>query len=165
MTLRMANRITDKAQGRPRPCGDCSLCCEGWLKTRVLDIQIDVGKPCPHCSEHRCMIHKERPNDPCRIFFCGWATPGSRLPEWLHPGKCGVIVLTDRSSWRGRPVDVLVSAGKNPDEHLLEWYRQYSINNLRPFIYQHEGLWYGFGPVEFQHEIAAKAHRGEALWT
>ena len=165
VTENMANSLSGKAQNQPRPCGDCSLCCEGWLKTRVLDFQIDVGKPCPHCSGHHCTIHGKRPHDPCRIFFCGWAVAGSSLPEWLQPSKCGVIVLTGRSSWRGKPVDVLVSAGKDPDENLLQWYRQYSINNVRPFIYQHEGMWYGFGPAEFQREIAAKALRGETLWT
>lgn len=164
MAERMADSVTGKLQSQPRPCGDCSLCCEGWLKTRVMNIQIDVGKPCPHCSGHHCTIHADRPRDPCRIFFCGWAVPDSPLPDWLHPSECGVIVLTDRSSWRGKPVDVLVSAGKDPDERLLQWYRHYSINNLRPFIYQNEGMWFGFGPMEFQREIAAKARRGEQLW-
>ena len=165
MSAQTMAKISLKSQDQPRPCGDCSLCCDGWLKTQVLGIMIDVGTPCPHSTGHGCAIHDERPETPCRVFYCGWAEPHSRLPKWMQPSQCGVIVLTGRSAWRGAPVDVLVSAGKEPDERLLRWYQQYSMKNLRPFIYQRGGLWFGFGPTTFQHEIAAKAGRGEPLWT
>ncbi|MEW6353766.1 MAG: SEC-C metal-binding domain-containing protein [Pseudomonadota bacterium] len=153
------------AKGEPRPCGDCSLCCDGWLKTHVLGHDIALGHPCPFSDGHHCTIHEKRPHDPCRVFFCGWAEAGSHLPEWMWPKQSGVIVLTGRSQWRGRPVDVLVSAGRDPDEKVLGWYQDYSIKSLRPFLYQRNEQWFGFGPEEFQRDIAAKAARGEALWT
>jgi len=156
---------TANEAGTPRPCGDCAMCCGGWLRTKVLGHYLDVGRPCPYTSGNHCTIHAERPEDPCGIFFCGWAEPGSRLPEWMQPNLCGVIVLTGRSSWRGLPVDILVACGRDPEDRTLEWYRTYSIESRRPFIYQHAGAWFGFGPREFREEIAAKAARGEALWT
>lgn len=149
----------------PRPCGECSLCCDGWLKTRVLGHEIDVGKPCPYSSGHHCTIHAKRPEDPCRKFFCGWAERGSPLPAWMQPNRSGVIVLTGRSAWRGKAVDVLMSAGRDPDDKLLAWYRRHAKANLRPFIYQQNECWYGYGPPAFQVEIAARAARGEVLWT
>ena len=148
-----------------RLCGGCSKCCEGWVNTSVLGNEINTTQPCPYSSGHNCTIHETRPEDPCRIFFCGWVEVGSRLPEWMQPSICGVIVLTGRSSWRGRPVDVLVSAGRDPNKKLLNWFIQHSKNELRPFIYQAEEMWYGFGPREFQKEIAIKANKGEQLWT
>ncbi len=148
-----------------RPCGDCSLCCDGWLNTHVLGHDISLGHPCRFTNGHQCTIHETRPQDPCRVFFCGWAKAGSHLPEWMWPKQSGVIVLTGRSSWRGKPVDVLVSAGRDPDRRVLDWYEAYSIQQVRPFIYQSEEQWFGFGPPAFQSEIAAKAARGEALWT
>ena len=63
----------------------------------------------------------------------------------------------------GRDV-VRVTAGKDPDEKLLTWYRQYSITNLRPFVYQVNARWYAFGPHAFQLEMAAKVARGVSLW-
>lgn len=153
------------APDKPRPCGDCSLCCDGWLKTRVLGQDISLGHPCPYSDGHHCTIHEKRPQDPCRVFFCGWAEAGSHLPEWMKPDQCGVIVLTGRSLWRGQPVDVLVSAGRDPDRRVLDWYEAYSIKHIRPFIYQSGEQWFGFGPPAFQSEIAARAARGEALWT
>lgn len=147
-----------------RACGDCAKCCEGWVRTRVLGNDIDLNSPCPYSSGHHCTIHESRPDDPCRIFFCGWAEAGSELPEWMQPNRCGVIVLAGRSTWAGRPVDVLVSAGSDPDQHLLVWYRDFSIRTMRPFLYQQNGQWYGFGPQAFQQEVAAKAARGERLF-
>lgn len=148
----------------PRPCGECAKCCAGWVRTRVLGHDIDLHSPCPHSSGHHCTIHASRPADPCRIFFCGWAEAGSELPDWMQPSRCGVIVLAGRSSWAGRAVDVLVSAGNDPDPQFLAWYQAYSIRALRPFLYQQRGRWYGFGPPAFQHEIARRAARGERLF-
>lgn len=155
----------NKVQGVPRSCGECSACCEGWLRTKVLGHEIGLGHPCPFSSGHNCTIHTTRPHDPCRVFFCGWAEAGSDLPEWMQPNQSGVIMLTGRSNWRGRPMDVMVSAGRDPDEKMLSWLQERSIKTLRPFVYQREELWYGFGPPAFQSEIAAKAARGEPLWT
>jgi hypothetical protein len=154
-----------KLAGEPRPCGECAACCEGWLNTLVLGHRVSLGHACPFSSGHHCTIHETRPHDPCRVFFCGWAEPGSHLPEWMQPNQSGVIVLTGRSAWRGTPVDVVVSAGRDPDEKTLTWLQEYSIRNMRPFVYQREEMWYGFGPTEFQADMAAKAARGEALWT
>lgn len=147
-----------------RQCGDCAACCLGWVTTRVLDQDIHLGKPCRFTDGHGCTIHQQRPAEPCKNFFCGWVEKGSALPEWMQPNRCHVIVITGRISWHGRPVDILVSAGEDPDEKLLTWYRQYSITNLRPFVYQVNTRWYAFGPHAFQLEMAAKVARGVSLW-
>ena len=148
-----------------RPCGECSLCCEGWVKTRVLGHLIDMGQPCPYSSGHNCTIHQTRPEEPCRVFFCGWAEKNSQLPEWMRPDQCGVIVLTGRSKWRGMEVDILVSAGTDPSEALLDWFKKNSLAAQRPFIFQLNESWFGFGPPAFQTEIAARASKGEPLWS
>ncbi len=153
-----------KSRHNPRPCGECSLCCDGWVKTHVLGHDIDFGKPCPFSSGHNCTIHEKRPDDPCRAFFCGWAEPESDLPDWLQPSQSGVIMLSGRANWAGRPVDVLVSAGKDPDEKVLEWFHEYSVNNMRPFIYQRDEQWYGFGPEAFQKIVSKRVMRGELLF-
>lgn len=148
----------------PRPCGECSLCCDGWVKTRVLGHDIDFGKPCPFSSGHNCTIHEKRPDDPCRAFFCGWAEPKSDLPEWLQPSQSGVIMLSGRATWSGRPVDVLVSAGKDPDEKVLGWFHDYSIKHMRPFIYQRDEQWYAFGPEAFQRVVSERVAKGQDLF-
>ncbi len=149
---------------KPRPCGECAACCQGWLTTQVLQHEIRLGNPCPHTDGKCCKIHAKRPEQPCRVFHCGWAMSNSDLPEWMLPSRSGVIVLSGRLTWRKHAVDVLVSAGKDPDAKLLAWYQQYSIKDYRPFVYQQQEQWFGFGPEAFQADIAAKVARGEALW-
>jgi len=149
---------TSDAVAVTRSCGNCSLCCDGWVKTSVNGHEIDMGKPCPYSSGHNCSIHEQRPEDPCRIFFCGWAEPNSRLPEWMKPNECGVIVITGRSSWRGRPVDILVANGGEIDTRVMRWFQQHGIKEKRPFVFQSNEQWFGFGPPDFQQAVKEKGH-------
>lgn len=148
----------------PRDCGDCAACCEGWLTTNALGHDIYLEHPCPHSSGHGCTIHEKRPNDPCRIFFCAWAAAGSELPQWMQPSQSGVIILNNRMNWNKMPVDILVSAGRDPDTKLIQWYQQYCVSQNKAFVYQQNGQWFGFGPQQFQLDLAEKVSRGEALW-
>ena len=52
----------------------------------------------------------------------------------------------------------------DPDEALLAWMRDLSARTGRPFFYEIGGERFGFGPPEFQAEMAQKVARGEALW-
>ena len=148
----------------PRSCGECSACCQGWLTTHALNQDIYLDNPCSHCSSQGCNIHAERPTDPCRIFFCAWAEAGSDFPEWMQPNQSGVITLTNRTSWNKMPVDVLVSTSKDPDTKILQWFQKRCHTQHRPFIYQQNKQWFGYGPQQFQQDLAAKVARGESLW-
>ncbi len=147
-----------------RDCGNCASCCQGWVTTRALGHDIYLGHPCPHTDGHGCTIHAERPTDPCKIFFCAWAEAGSELPEWMQPSQCGVIVLTNRMHWREMPVDILVSAGKDPEPPLIQWFQKRCVTQKKLFVYQLNNQWFGYGPQHFQIDLAAKVARGEALW-
>ena len=146
----------DAPSSAPRPCDGCSLCCDGWVKTQVLGHDIGEGRPCPFSSGRHCTIHETRPADPCRIFYCGWAEANSALPDWMKPSLCGVIVVTGRSSWRGRPVDILVASDKDPDQRVLDWFKARALRERRPFIFQSDHQWFGFGPAEFQQKVKEK---------
>jgi len=71
-----------------RECGDCTACCEGWLADA--DLGMHPGKTCPNLQGGRCAIYAERPEQPCRNFYCLWVKM-PRLPEGLRPDRCGVI--------------------------------------------------------------------------
>jgi len=154
---------TPKAQS-PRPCGDCAACCQGWLTTHALGHDIYLDHPCPYTDGHGCTIHAERPKDPCKIFFCAWAEQDSELPQWMQPNQSGVIVITNRMSWKKTPVDILVSTENDPDIRFIQWFQKRCVSQGKPFIYQHQNQWFGYGPQQFQLDLAAKMSRGEALW-
>jgi hypothetical protein len=72
-----------------------------------------------------------------------------------------MIVATQ---WRQRPAYILVSAGRDPDEGLLGWMREFSARTGAPFFYEQQGSRFGFGPAAFQQEMLARVERGERLW-
>ena len=57
-----------------------------------------------------------------------------------------------------------VAAGRDPDEALLAWMREFTAKSGAPFFYEQKGERYGFGPIQFQQEMQAKLDAGERLW-
>ena len=53
-----------------RSCGNCTVCCEGWLVINTEEIKAYPGLACPDvkCGKG-CGIYETRPNYPCRTFF------------------------------------------------------------------------------------------------
>ena len=66
--------------------------------------------------------------------------------------------------WRDKPCYVLLSAGRDPDEALLDWMRAHAQASGSPFYYQQGGEGLGYGSVAFQIAMAEKLRRGEDLW-
>jgi hypothetical protein len=67
------------------------------------------GKACQHKVASGCAIYPNRPENPCKIFQCGWLRDSEALDEELRPDKCGAILLSDRGAagydvWRLVPV-------------------------------------------------------------
>ena len=120
------------------------------------------GTPCHFRGEGTCTIYERRPQDPCRNFVCGWLQPGNPFPEDFRPDHLGVMIIPVK--WRGNDAYILRSAGRDPDEKFLEWMRALSVRTKRPFFYELGGERFGFGPPEFQREMAERVDRGERLW-
>lgn len=166
-TLRIAAAAAAGPQGAAaaspvRECGSCTRCCDGWLEGEVRGHRMFPGQRCHFVAVGGCSIYAERPQSPCRSFVCGWMQPESVLPDAWRPDRIGVIVVN--TTWRGAPALILVSAGNDPDEAVLAWLRGHAVATGTPFFYAVEGERFGFGPVEFQQEMAARAARGERLW-
>jgi len=145
-----------------RQCGTCTACCDGWVKGTIEGHEMKPGQPCFFRGEGCCTIYDRRPADPCRSFVCGWLQAQSPFPEEFRPDKLGVIIIPVR--WRDKIAYILRSAGRDPDEALLGWMREFSIRTSRPFFYEQRGERYGFGPREFQVEMLARLERDERLW-
>jgi hypothetical protein len=120
------------------------------------------GTPCHYRGEGCCAIYERRPVHPCRAFVCGWLQTSSPFPEEYRPDRLGVLIVPTR--WKGRDAYILRSAGRDPDEALLGWMRDFSTRTGHPFFYEQAGERFGFGPHEFQMEMLEKIERGERLW-
>ncbi len=120
------------------------------------------GHPCHFLGAAGCTIYDERPVSPCRNFVCGWLGEPELLPEEFRPDRIGVIVI--RIRWREHPAYLLLSAGRDPDERLLQWFRAFSVRTRRPFFYEQQGEKLGFGPPDFQRDMLERLARGEPMW-
>ena len=142
-----------------RSCGTCTACCDGWLTGTVRGHEMKPGVPCHFRGADCCTIYEERPTHPCRSFFCAWRLQGNPFPESFRPDRLGVIIVERR--WRDRPGYELISAGRDPDEDLLDWMRELSTATGNPFLYSIDGYYRAFGVPEFQEDMRQRAARGE----
>jgi SEC-C motif len=145
-----------------RQCGECTSCCEGWAVGTIYGHEMRPGVPCHFLGQSGCSIYERRPEKPCRNFVCGWLAPESPFPEQFRPDRLGVIII--RIRWREQPAYLLLSAGRDPDEKLLQWMQEFSVRTGRPFFYQQGGEKLGFGSVEFQRDMLARLECGEPMW-
>jgi hypothetical protein len=145
-----------------RSCGTCTACCDGWMAGDIFGHEMKEGQPCFFRGEQCCTIYERRPESPCRTFICGWLQRDSPFPEDFRPDRLGVLIAPIR--WRGQAAYILRSAGRDPDEALLEWMQAFSERSGSPFFYEVAGERFGFGPMEFQLEMQQKLQRGEKLW-
>ena len=156
--------------GPARSCNECTACCEGWAEGEIRGHRMHPGRPChflrvaderpPQASP--CAIYDERPVSPCRNFTCGWLATASPFPDSFRPDRVGVIIVP--MQWRHRPAYVLLSAGRDPGPDLLGWMQDHARHTGAPFFYAVAGERVGYGPAEFQQEMAARLKRGERLW-
>ncbi len=145
-----------------RACGTCTACCDGWVVGTIEGHEMRPGTPCHFRGEGCCTIYERRPQEPCRNFVCGWLAPGSPFPESFRPDRLGVMIV--RTRWRGKAAYILRSAGRDPDETLLAWMRDFGTKSGAPFFYEQKGERFGFGPPEFQQEMLARLESGQRLW-
>ena len=132
------------------------------------------GRPCPHSTGRGCDDYANRPVDPCINFNCGWVVENSPLPEWMKPNNAKVIVIFNRTQWRGLPVDVAVPIGRRIPPRALNWLKEFAASKGRPLlfseqvkedgVFQRQQLFSAHGPPEFQQHIAQLTASGKPLW-
>ncbi len=157
-----------------RSCQPCTACCDGWLRIQVGGRAVHPGHPCQHSTGAGCNDYKHRPFDPCVMFHCGWRIDDSPLPEWMKPDNSKVIVLLNKASWRGMPVDVAAPVGKKIPPRALNWLKQFAETRGRALVHSEQVVqdgaytgkqaYFAYGPPEFQQEMAELVSRGEWLW-
>lgn len=72
-----------------RPCGECTACCKGHLKSTIHGNIMTPEKPCIFLVKEKCSIYENRP-EVCRNYFCAWSQ--GILDHDMRPDKCGLLV-------------------------------------------------------------------------
>ncbi|HPE79713.1 MAG: hypothetical protein R3E46_14090 [Sedimenticolaceae bacterium] len=135
---------------------------------------VHPGRPCPHSTGKGCDDYANRPQDPCINFNCGWVVGESPLPDWMKPDNAKVIVIFNKITWHGLPVDVAVPVGRKIPPRALNWLKDFSQRNGRPLLFSEQikengrftsrQLFSAHGPVEFQQHVAELLRNDTPLW-
>ncbi len=157
-----------------RSCQPCTACCDGWLRITVNGQAVFPGRPCPHSTGSGCNDYEHRPTDPCVMFHCGWRIDGSPLPDWMKPDRSKVLVLLNKASWRGVPIDLACPVGKRIPPRALIWLKRFAESHGRALVYSEQVVengvytgqqnYFGYGPPELQQELAERISRGDLPW-
>lgn len=157
-----------------RQCQSCTACCDGWVAMNINGIDVYPGKPCQHSTKKGCNIYTDRPVDPCVNFECSWMVKDSPLPDWMKPNNAKVLVVFDKLQWRDLSVDLAVPVGKRIPPRALKWLQKFAEDNMRPLIYTEQAIekgvfsrqqiMTGYGPVDFQQDVAQWAQSGKSFW-
>ena len=132
MTVNVSNRV----------CGDCSKCCEGWVRAVIFDKPIQPGLKCHYLGTH-CTIHEKRPQV-CRDFFCAWVKDKTfSIPEWMKPNLSNVIIA--EKTW-GRNNEKIfwdvAECGVKMDSNVLNWILMHCSQNNISLRYHISGARY-----------------------
>ena len=108
-----------------RTCGNCTKCCEGHLYAVVNGHELVPNNPCPILQIGKgCGDYENRPEDPCRSFYCQWIT-NPDIPEDLYPANSGVIITVQKID------DImfmkLTCAPNEPTADQLTWFIMYGL--------------------------------------
>ncbi len=129
-----------------KECGTCTKCCEGWLTANINGIDIYPGKPCFFIEIGKgCTIYKDRPENPCKSFQCGWKQI-ENMPDEFKPENSGVIMHWNNilnGFW------VISKAPNNPTVDFLSWAIIYAKSNNNNILWYIDDKSWWLGDDEF----------------
>ena len=131
-----------------RSCGDCSMCCEGFLAADIHGYQMMQGVPChfkAQSSKGCCSIYDNRPSV-CVNYKCLYLLSPKQVPEWMKPNRSDVILgLNEYPKNEGEGVWnwVQMREGFNHVRgDVLNWVLRTCIEHDINLEYQVYGSWY-----------------------
>jgi hypothetical protein len=129
-----------------KSCGECTVCCEGYLHGEVNGHKFYDGQQCFYLKEKKCSIYYDRPVTPCRQFNCFWKITQDFTPE-MRPDISKVLMVTRQH----HGIDYLQvrEVSKKIDSLMLSNIIQYAFLNNINLEYEVEGKYFYLGSKEF----------------
>lgn len=134
-----------------RKCGDCTACCEGWLRAVIGGKEMSPGQPCQFLDK-TCTIYDKRPKNPCQDYVCAWLS--GELPMSLKPNFVKLIV--SKKGYKNIEYYDATEAGKRITAPVLNELIQWAHKNKKNLLYRMQDQAYTIGTEEFmalQNEI------------
>lgn len=145
--------LSDKIE-LTRECGDCTMCCEGFLPALIHDYEMKPGVPCHFVKTNTCKgctIHEHRPAL-CDNYECLWKSSPFAVPEWMKPNKSDVI-LTVRTVNDDDDEEfeyIQMRQGHGPVRgDVLNWVLRLAFYGGVNLEYEVNGTWYFHGNTKW----------------
>jgi len=149
----MKNMSIDTKQ---RACGECTRCCEGWLRASIKGRKVYPGHGCYFLGKN-CTIYEDRPLNPCQTYSCEWLKNEQfDFPEWMRPDLANVIV-TERIR-EGISYLEVRETGREISAMVLNWLVQETLRLQKNLLYRLSGKIYKIGSNEFHERSKDWAH-------
>ena len=144
----MANKVSiPLVVKNSRSCLGCTKCCEGWLSANIYGHDMYPGKACTFLGEARCCsIYDDRPEDPCKKFFCMWRLDLD-VPEEFSPNKTGTIFTYQHDG--GMKYLTAAFAGKEITQEMISWLLDYHKKTGMNVEWTTNGTYNHVGSPEF----------------
>ena len=147
----------------PRECGDCSMCCQGFLRADIHGIPMSPGIPCHFVSDNPCggcTIYDDRP-EVCSGYQCVWKLSHS-MPEWMKPNKADVLITNDSMEVDGidYPFITVKEGYNNIRGDVLNYVLRTCLQHNLNVTYGCHGAWYWQGDDNW-----VKAHMTQMGYT
>lgn len=123
-----------------RSCGECTMCCQGYLFGEAYGFNFQLGKPCHYVRKSGCSIYDYRPYNPCKTYKCEWKK-NKNIPEEFRPDKAKVI-LTERVEDDRVYLQVLEAGGKISDDMLHLIIKLFNDHKYDWIRYSRNGEWH-----------------------
>lgn len=139
-------------QNIKRECGNCTECCQGWLRGEAHGKPFYPGRPCHFVCEVGCSIYKDRPFDPCVQFRCEWLEDANSFPEWMKPSLSKVIITARQTKNKISYYEV-VECGQKIDSVVLNYLILHTLRNNLNLRIQVNGAFANYGSPHFLRDI------------
>lgn len=145
--------LKETPQLSKRKCGDCTMCCQGWLIGEVYGNHFYPGRPCHYVKCNGCSIYKDRPEEPCKSFSCAWLDVDNFLPEWFKPNQSKIICTWE--TWKDEQKYLnVIECGEQINSKYLHWLINKHYTEKLNLICTIFGMRNVYGTTEFQQWVA-----------
>jgi uncharacterized cysteine cluster protein YcgN (CxxCxxCC family) len=149
----ITKQYTVETSGYERTCGECTMCCQGWLSGEAYEYVFTKNHPChflDKCGD-KCTIYSIRPQV-CQDFKCEWLRQPVAFPLWMKPSLTNVIVTWRIETHNNEEFGYwsVRECGEKIDSNVLNWLIQQAIQHEINIRYEVDGVGYCIGTDVFK---------------
>ena len=143
-----------------RSCDGCNKCCSGIFTETIREIPMYKGQPCFFMVANGCGDYENRPDAPCKSFYCGWVA-SEEIPLWMKPDQVNAVIAFKRTNGGEEYTEISESDGLLDSRVLSWWFKKYVNLGGINLVYELGGGWNWVGTESFCNAMVERFERSE----